>query len=240
MVRREASLLLVRIPSRNGRIQRLLPSGSLRLDGIGKRTTSTDNRWSVTVNTAGLSDTITYRNPGARNAALDNNQHVVRAVAIGADGTEWPSDLTARFSVDNVDDVPPLGPTNISVTSVNATDSVLETAGDSYTVGGLVDKYDASVPSPVATLTIEPTAARNTYESVRLVNQFVELVVTDTGEVVRDTTDSRIGDLLIGEVAETAEGSGVFTVTVDVGMFANGATYLEKGTYTYMFHALGC
>ena len=93
---------------------------SIRFSAAGRNwesTTSTDNRWSVTVNTAGLRDTITNRNPGARNAALDNNQHTVRAVAIGADGTEWPSNLTARFSVDNVDDVPPIGPHNYCLRS---------------------------------------------------------------------------------------------------------------------------
>ena len=125
--------------------------------------------------------------------------------------------VQAMFSVDNVDDVAPLGPTNVSVTSVDATDSVLETAEDgTYTVGGLVDKYDDSVSSPVATFTIEPTAARNTYQSVRL--------VTDAEGV------------LVGDATETAEGSGVFEITVDVGTLADGETYLENATY--MFHAL--
>ena len=79
--------------------------------------------------------------------------------------------VTAMFSVDNVDDVAPLGPTNVSVTSVDAIDSVLEAAedGSSYTVGGLVDKYDEAVLSPVATFTLKPTAARKTYKSVRFV-----------------------------------------------------------------------
>ena len=76
-------------------------------------------------------------------------------------GKEWSSDATAEmFSLDNVDDVAPLGPTNVSVTGVMATDnSVFEDAGaGSYTVGGLVDKYDDAVNSPVATFTVEPTA----------------------------------------------------------------------------------
>ena len=122
------------------------------------------------------------------------------------------------FSVDNVDDVAPLGPTNVSVTSVDAIDSVLEAAedGSSYTVGGLVDKYDEAVLSPVATFTLKPTADRKTYKSVRFVTDIENLVVT--------------------EVTETAEGSGVFTVTVDVGTLADMKTYLENGTY--MFHAL--
>ena len=121
------------------------------------------------------------------------------------------------FSVDNVDDVAPLGPTNVSVTSVEATDSVFETAEDgSYTVGGLVDKYDDAVSSPVATFTLKPTADRKTYKSVRF--------VTD------------IENLVVGDATETAEGSGIFEVTVDVGTLADSETYLENGTY--MFHAL--
>ena len=179
---------------------------------------STYQKWVVAVNTLDLADTITADSPAARDASLDENQYVVTGYA-NTGGTEVPPipGVEARFSVDNVDDVAPIGPTNISVTGVDGTDSTFETAEDgSYTVGGLVDKYDPEVASPVATLTIEPTAARNTYESVRLV----------TG----------VEGLLIGEVTETAEGSGVFTVTVDVGTLADGETYLENGTY--MFHAL--
>ena len=179
---------------------------------------STYQKWVVSIDTTTLADTITAESPAARDASKDENQYVVTGYAKSSEGEMPPiPGVEARFSVDNVDDVAPLGPTNVSVTSVDAIDSVFETAEDgSYTVGGLVDKYDAAVPSPVATLTIEPTADRTTYESVRLV----------------PATEG----LLIGEVAETAEGSGVFTVTVDVGMLADGETYLENGTY--MFHAL--
>ncbi len=179
---------------------------------------STYQKWVVTVDTTTLEDTITADSPAARDASKDENQYVVQGYA-NTNGTEVPPipGVQAMFSVDNVDDVAPLGPTNISVTSVEGTDSTFETAGDgSYTVGGLVDKYDEEVPSPVATLTIEPTADRTTYMSVRL--------VTD------------VEGLVIGEVTETAENSGVFTVTVDVGTLADGETYLENGTY--MFHAL--
>ena len=117
------------------------------------------------------------------------------------------SDATVMFSLDNVDDVAPLAPTSISVTGV-------EPAEDgSYTVGGLVDKYDDAVASPVATFTIKPVAERHTYKSVKF------------------TTDAE--GALIGEITETAEGSGVFTVTVDVGTLADGETYLENGSYTF-------
>ncbi|MDE0682174.1 MAG: Ig-like domain-containing protein [Candidatus Poribacteria bacterium] len=180
---------------------------------------ATNKQWVVSVDTVALAleDTITKDSPAARDVSKDDNQYTVRAFAVDASGKEWASDATAMFSLDNVDDVAPLAPTGISITSVDGVDTVFEAAEDgSYTVGGLVDKYDDAVASPVATFTIEPVAARKTYKSVRLA-MYPE-------------------GALVGEVTETAEGSGVFTVTVDVGTLADGETYLENGTY--MFQAL--
>ena len=191
-------------------------------DVVGGNVVKSDTyqRWMIEVDTTTLEDSITVDSPGARDASKDDNQYMVRATAIAAaDGSETLSadDVTAMFSVDNVDDVAPLGPTNVSVTGVEATDSVFETAEDgSYTVGGLVDKYDDAVSSPVATFTLKPAADRKTYKSVRF--------VTD------------IENLVVGDVTETAEGSGIFEVTVDVGTLADSETYLENGTY--MFYAL--
>ena len=177
--------------------------------------------WEIEVDTIALEleDTITKDSGDAtRDHTQDKNQYEVRAVPIeDADDFEDPEaspNATAMFSVDNVDDVAPLAPTNVSATSVDGVDTVFETAEDgSFTVGGLVDKYDETVASPVATFTIEPVAARNTYESVRLA-MFPE-------------------GALVGEITETAEGSGIFTVTVDVGTLADGETYLENGTYVF-------
>ena len=184
--------------------------------------TSSQTMWSLEVDTMELlPDTITKDSPAARDASKDENYYTIRAFAVSEDGTEWPSDKTAMLSVDNVDDVAPLGPTGISVTSVDGVDVVFETSedGNSFTVGGLVDKYDDDVASPVATITIEPVAERGTYESIKF------------------TTDPDLEGLVIGEPTETAEGSGVFTVTFDVGTLADGETYLEDGT-TYTFQAL--
>ncbi len=175
---------------------------------------ATNKQWVVSVDTTELEDTITADSPGARDASKDDNQYTARAVAIDVNGKEWTSDATAMFSVDNVDDVAPLESTSVSVTSVDGVDVVFETAEDgSFTVGGLVDKYDDAVASPVATFTIEPEAKRETYKSVKL-TMYPE-------------------GALVGEITETAEGSGVFTVTVDVGTLADGMTYLEEGTYTF-------
>ena len=190
--------------------QRTAPEiASIRLSagagGNWEVTTSTEaggrEKWSVTVDTKTLPDTITRGSRGARNAALDNKQYTVRAVAIGVDGTEWPSDLTARFSVDNVDDVPPVGPTNII--SVADADGPIEANEDgSYTVGGLIDKYDETLASPIAKFTVQPTAQSATYDSVNLVQ-----------------TDAD------GTETSTQGSSGQLEFTVDVGKFENG-TYM--------------
>ncbi|CAI8009154.1 hypothetical protein GBAR_LOCUS6198 [Geodia barretti] len=106
--------------------------------------------WAIDVDTTALEDTIMKDSLAARDASKDDNRYMVRAVPIEeASDFEDPGpspDATAMFSVDNDDDVAPLGPTNVSVTNVEATGSVFEDAGDgSYTVGGLVDKYDEAV-----------------------------------------------------------------------------------------------
>ena len=188
---------------------------------------TTYDAWVVSVDTIALEllDTITKDSTGARaidthgawDESLDDDPYIVRAFAVDGSGTEWASGATVMFSLDNVDDVAPLAPTDVSVTSIAAIDSVLEDAGDgSFTVGGLVDKYDDAVPSPVATFTIEPTARRETYESIKFYPGVEGLVITD--------------------VTETPVGSGVFTLTVDMGILADMETYLANGTY--MFHAL--
>ena len=170
--------------------------------------TSSYLKWLITVDTTMLEDSITKDNPGARNVEMDDNRYMVRATPV-VDGSlpENPNenpvaegeDYTEMFSVDNDDDVAPLGPTNVEVTSVDAVDAVFMTDDDgNVVVGGLVDKYDHEVSSPVITLTLTPTAERNTYASVKL--------LTDLPE-----------GAIIGDITETAEGSGVFTVTVDVG-----------------------
>ncbi|MYF97803.1 hypothetical protein F4212_01515 [Candidatus Poribacteria bacterium] len=171
-------------------------------------TTSSYLKWLITVDTTMLEDTITKDSPGARNVEMDDNRYMVRATPV-VDGSlpENPNEnpvaegetYTEMFSVDNDDDVTPLGPTNVEVTSVDAMYPVFEDNGDgSYTVGGLVDKYDHEVSSPVITLTLTPTAERNTYASVKLLTSLPE-------------------GAIIGDITETAEGSGVFTVTIDVG-----------------------
>ena len=170
--------------------------------------TSSYLKWLITVDTTMLEDTITKDSPGARNVEMDDNRYMVRATPV-VDGSlpENPNenpvaegeDYTEMFSVDNDDDVAPLGPTKVEVTSVDAVDAVFMTDDDgNVVVGGLVDKYDHEVNSPVITLTLTPTAERKTYASVKLHTSLPE-------------------GAIIGDITETAEGSGMFTVTIDVG-----------------------
>ena len=142
-----------------------------------------------------LADTITKKSPAARDASKDDNRYMVRAV-LNVNGTEIisPADVTARFSLDNVDDVAPLGPTAILLVE-DGKGVITPNEKGVYTVGGIVDK---SVDAPVATFTIQPTAAADTYASVRLV------------QTTADDTETKID----GEAGE-------LEITVDVGALEN-------------------
>ena len=189
-------------------------------------------KWTITIDTTMLPDTIeapeafdkvklaaahAASNPdGDSYVTLDKNRYMVRATPV-VDGelpdnpnenpTAEGEDYTDTFSVDNVDDVAPLGQNMITVSQ----DDVDVTANEdgSFTVGGLVDKYASE--SPVITLTITPGANRLTYDSVHLFTTSVE----------KSTPEERVSLPGIVEVTETAEGSGIYTVTIDVGTLMN-------------------
>ena len=71
-------------------------------------------KWALKVDTTTLDDTITVESPAARDASLDPSPYMIRAIAI-ADGRKIisPEEVIVKFSVDNVDDVAPVGPTEI-------------------------------------------------------------------------------------------------------------------------------
>ena len=161
-------------------------------------------KWTVPVDTTALEDTIDKDSPAARDATKDENPHIVTASAV-TDAGELPAPDTvkSRLSVDNIDDVGPVGPTNIidvdHVAEGIAPIDIVVNEDGSYTVGGIVDE---TLPSPMSLLTIEPTAASETYASVNLIQ-----------------TDAE------GNETETMGEAGVLQMTVDVGMLENG-TYM--------------
>ena len=188
--------------------------------------------WSFTVDTTQLADTITMDTLEVAHAlatgATDENMYSVRAIAVLSDGSDDVEDPAEQpmdsFSVDNVDDVGPLGPTNLVVSGVDAFEdtAVFVDNGDgTYTVGGLVDIYDDGVNPPAATFTIKPTAKRTTYETIELrVNQ----AALDAGvEIISES------------VEETASGEFTVTVTVEI---PEDTDELSATSGPYTFHAV--
>ena len=155
-------------------------------------------KWPVEVDTTALEDTITAEGDAARDASKDDNQHMVTAIAITSGAEEVPGQPGAKtyLSVDNVDDVAPLGPTTI-IAVADVAGAIEADADGNYTVGGIVDE---TVESPIAILTVEPTADPSTYSRVQLIQ-----VDADGNETVID-----------GE-------AGMLDITTDVGMLENGA-----------------
>ena len=170
-------------------------SGDAAWRTIGTANAATGQEWSAAVDTYALEDTITAESPAARDVSMDSNPYTVRAIAI-ANGTEYASSATATFSVDNVDDVAPVGPTAILLVEDVAGEIIPDEAG-AYTVGGIVDD---SVDAPVATFTLQPAAAPNTYALVQLV------------QTAED-----------GTVTEIDGYAGAWKITVDVGALENAA-----------------
>ena len=202
--------------------------------------TSSYIQWSLDIDTVALelADSITKENLDAAHAAsnkagmtyvdLDGNRYMVRAYPVtsdgdDADGVAEGDMFTEKFSLDNVDDVGPLGPTNIVATMTNAyedTGVFIDNGDGTYTVGGLVDKYADDVKSPEVTFTISPTADPNTYAGVELMTSLPEgaIVKDANGELIARAEDTGTYDL---------KGSGPITVTVDVGTLMDN-NYLQK------------
>ena len=114
---------------------------------------------------------------------VDDNPYVVRAIALTPQDEENPEvasseGVTTEFSVDNVDDVTPLGPTAIVLVE-DLEGVVFPDETGAYTVGAIVDP---TVDSPVAIFTTAPTADPRTYSSVKLVR------------TAEDGTEVEVGD----------------------------------------------
>ncbi len=185
-------------------------------------------KWVITVDTEALAlaDTIDMNDLAAAHAAsnpdakplseLDKNRYMVRAYVVGndkkkiLDSVAEGKNYTDMFSLDNVDDVAPLGQNMIAVTQPGV--EVTVNADGSFGVGGLVDKYDPDVHSPIITLTITPGAKRDTYDSVHLFTSLPE-------------------GAILGDVTEDPVGSGVFKVTVDVGTLMDADEHVHNDRY---------
>ena len=153
-----------------------------------------------------LDDTISRGDASERDVAVDENQYEVRAISLtpkNLDHPEYPQrdGVEASFSLDNVDDVPPLGPTDITDVSDHIGSLVANEDG-SFTARGIVDD---AVESTKLTFSIEPTAKPITYAG---------------GKIRLDQTgpDGTVEELPPVDVSEGQ-------ITVDIGNLDNG-TYM--------------
>ena len=182
-------------------------------------------KWSLEVDTAALLDTISAQEDldQAHGLKPDDNPYMVRAIAITPkrpdnDETVSEDDVnTASFSVDNIDDVGPLGPTHITTVADVAGEIVVNEDG-SYTVGGIVAVADepSTLQDNIAIFTIDPSARPITYAGgkAKLVRMNPDGTMTED-----ESMTTFVGD---------AEDE-VVTITINVDDLANG---------TYTFHAL--
>ena len=170
-------------------------------------------KWALKVDTTALDDTITADSPAARDVSLDPSPYMLRAIAI-ADGREVISsdEIIEEFSVDNIDDVAPLGPTKIiEVTVPGGMIPVDET---------ITYETRKTNASSVASFVIQPTAKARTYSSVKLMRTDPDGIQSECeGMVVRSTVKP-------ASSSTVDSGYSVTTVKLDVGS-------LRSGLYTF-------
>ena len=171
-------------------------------------------KWTIEVDTTALDDTITIDSPAARDASLDPSPYMIRAI-VAAGGREIMSleEVIEKFSVDNIDDVAPLGPTKIvEVTVPDGMIPVDET---------ITYKSRKNSESSQASFVIQPTADPRTYSSVKLIRTDAEGIQTECKGL---TVASEV------KLAGQADSSyAATTVKFDISSLGSGL---------YIFHAL--
>ena len=165
--------------------------------------------WTVELDSNELDDTIMVGDAAERDMTLDENPYVLRAVAVDDTGARYASseDMSQSFSVDNIDDVPPL--TGTAIVQISDAAGAIEAVDGVYTVGGIVDE---SVDSPFAMVMSMPIAPPITYNRVDLL-------------INRRNDDGSLGDMVSEMQAEM--GAENYTATVDVSALENGAYFFQ-------------
>ena len=172
-------------------------------------------KWAMKIDTTTLDDTITVDSPAARDASLDPSPYMLRAIAIADGGEVISSDeIIEEFSVDNVDDVAPLGPTKIIEVAI---------PGEMTSVDETITYRTRKANTSEAIFVIQPTAEARTYSSVKLMR-------TDS-DGTQNECKGMIVRSIVGPASASKADSGYSATTVkfDVGS-------LKSGLYT--FHAL--
>ena len=165
--------------------------------------------WSFEFDSSTIDDTIMVGDAAERDMTLDENPYVLRAVAVDDTGARYESseELSQSFSVDNIDDVPPL--TGTAIVQISDAAGAIEAVDGVYTVGGIVDE---SVDSPFGLVVSMPIADPITYNRVGLL-------------INRRNDDGSLGDMVTEIQAEMGEEN--YNATVDVSALENGAYFFQ-------------
>ena len=158
-------------------------------------------------------ETIMVGDAAERDVALDENPWVLRAVAVDDTGARYESagELSQSFSIDNIDDVPPL--TGTAILEISDVAGTIEAEGGVYTVGGIVDNNDPpAVDAPYAMVMSMPIADPITYNRVDVL-------------INRRNEDGSLGEAVRERQAEMGEEN--YTVRIDVSTLDNGAYFFQ-------------
>lgn len=169
----------------------------------------THRMWSFELDSTTLEDTIMVGDAAEHDVMLDENPYMLRAVAVDDTGARYESseEMSQSFSVDNIDDVPPL--TGTAILQISDAAGMIEAVDDVFTVGGIVDE---SVDAPFAMVMSMPIADPITYARVDVL-------------VNRRNDDGGLGDMVSEMQAEMGEEN--YTATVDVSALENGAYFFQ-------------
>ncbi len=160
--------------------------------------------WTAVWDTTMAADTVENMEPEARDASMDDNPYIVRASLMGEGGTAYLSE-TLTIPVDNVDDVPPLSSTVVTLVEREAKAPGTFEAVDANEDGSYTVRSDVRITASV-------TAGYLTIEGGD-----VALVVVDESGAVME---------MLGDAAPVAEGQESYSFEFDSTMFPNGALRL--------------
>ena len=160
--------------------------------------------WTAVWDTTMVEDTVENMEPEARDASMDDNPYMIRASLMGEGGTAYMSE-TLTIPVDNVDDVPPVSATVVTLVEREAKTPGTFEAVDANEDGSYTVRSDVRITASV-------TAGYLTIEGGE-----VALVVVDESGAVME---------MLGDAAPVAEGQESYSFVFDSTAFPNGALRL--------------
>ncbi|MDA1192729.1 MAG: hypothetical protein O3A46_13735, partial [Candidatus Poribacteria bacterium] len=156
--------------------------------------------WMVEWDTSAVADTVENFEPENRDASQDDSPYLVRVTLFGEDGAELVVSAAVNFSVDNIDDVPPITGSTITLVEREAKQRGTYEPAEQNAAGEFVLRANARFT--VNIIAPFPTIA----------NGFVQIAALDaSGAVIA----------VVGEVP-VVQDQTVYTIIVDTPLVENG------------------